>query len=61
MGMVTVKGPDATAVTLASGGRAGADSIAVAALAQGSVTDGATTSAMSFSRPSASTVGFRLR
>src|ERR1019366_2254244 len=59
MGMVTVNGPDARAATFESGGNCGGPSSWRSG--QGMVMDGATTSARSFSRPSASTVGPRLR
>ena len=55
MGMVTVNGPDVSAATLESGGSCGASSSWRSG--QGSVMEGATTSARSFSRPSARTVG----
>ncbi len=68
--MVTVKGPGCSVATLESGGSTGieawssvpasspASPFAFAfASSQGIVIDGATTSATSFSRPSASTVG----
>src|SRR5579872_2704367 len=53
--MVTENGPGVTAATFESGGRPSAPP--EASSAQGSVIDGATTSATSFSIPSAKTVG----
>src|SRR5688572_23164191 len=53
IGTTTLNGPGIRVATLASGGNSGG----TAGAAQGSVTDGATTTARSFSMPSASTVG----